>query len=363
MWIMIGIVTAVYALLVFYVGWSGWRWMKPDTSRILKAAYVIVLTFVAASFILGQFFENNTLLTIVGSYWMAIFYVLLLLLPITHAVMLLLRFTKLSRDQVQRWAGVAVLLVLVGAIGAGSFNAYSPVVRTYHIHIPKLSDPSKPLTIAMAADMHFGVLSNKHHAAKLVEEINKLNPDLVLFAGDLVDDDIVEFTRQGIDRILSGIQAPLGVYAALGNHDRHDGPPEELVDALEKSGMRVLYDEAVEIDGQFTLAGRRDDSDPGRAPLEELLTGVDPSKPVFLIDHQPTELGIAQQQGVDLIVSGHTHHGQVFPGSLLTGLLFENDWGYLQKEQLHSIVTSGYGFWGPPIRIGTRSEIVQIIVN
>ena len=103
--------------------------------------------------------------------------------------------------------------------------------------------------------------------------------------------------------------------------------------------------------------------DSERLSLERLMEGVDRTKPTILLEHQPYDLHIAQQAGIDLMVSGHTHGGQVFPGRLITSRLYENHWGYLQKEKMHSIVTSGFGFWGPPIRIGTRSEIVSVKIH
>src|SRR5690606_31064942 len=126
------------------------------------------------------------------------------------------------------------------------------------------------------------------------------------------------------------------------------------------SGIRVLYDEAITVDGRFTLVGRRDYSDAGRLPLEEVMRGADRRKPIILLDHQPYELDVAERAGVDLMLSGHTHRGQVFPGSLITDRIYENDYGLLRRGTFHSIVTQGYGFWGPPIRLGTRSEIVLI---
>jgi uncharacterized protein len=92
-----------------------------------------------------------------------------------------------------------------------------------------------------------------------------------------------------------------------------------------------------------------------------LMEGVDLSRPVVLLDHQPYELDAAREAGIDLMVSGHTHRGQVAP--LVTKWIYENDWGLLQEESFTSIVTSGYGFWGPPIRLGSRSELVVIEVR
>ncbi|MNI21140.1 putative metallophosphoesterase [compost metagenome] len=127
--------------------------------------------------------------------------------------------------------------------------------------------------------------------------------------------------------------------------------------------MKVLYDESITIADKFTLIGRKDKSDSDRVQLTDLMKGVDPTRPLFLLDHQPYELGVAADQGIDVMVSGHTHRGQIAPAHLITRMLYENDWGYLLKGNMHSIVTSGYGFWGPPIRFGSRSEIVQIVVS
>jgi len=193
-----------------------------------------------------------------------------------------------------------------------------------------------------------------------MREVNALKPDIILLPGDLFDDDIRPFLDQQIDQSLSKLQAPYGVHATLGNHDRHDGSLQQLIDTLTGSGIRVLYDEALTVDDRFTLVGRRDYSDSGRLPLEDVMRRADGQKPVILLDHQPYELDVAERAGVDLVLSGHTHRGQVFPGSIITSLIYENDWGLLRRGEFHSIVTQGYGFWGPPIRLGTRSEIVLI---
>ena len=294
---------------------------------------------------------------------MACFYLLLLLVPLAHITVILLRFTRLPRHRTHKWAGFVTLGLVVFFLAYGTYNAYSPIVRNYDIKIEKGTSTITHLDIAMAADTHFGLLSGKDHAERLVREINALHPDIILLPGDLFDDDIQPFLDQRIDQILSKLQAPYGVYASLGNHDRHDGTMQELIETLENSGINILYDEIVDIQGQFTLIGRKDRIDSERLPLSSLMNDVNLSKPTILLDHQPYELDIAQQEGIDLMFSGHTHGGQVFPGNLITGAIYENDWGYLQKEQMHTIVTSGFGFWGPPIRIGTRSEIVMIHIE
>lgn len=363
MFIVIGIVFIVlYALIVFYIGWSGWTWIKPAVSHRFRLIYIITLVFLASSLILSRAVAGSTILSVIGSYWLAIFSLLVMLLPLVHLTVWLTKLTKLPRHAVQKWSGIVTFILLTILLGYGSYNAFSPTVRTYDIQIDKQGPPSGELHIVMASDMHFGYLSGQAHAERMVKEINALKPDIVLIPGDIIDDDIVPYNDKGISGILSELQAPLGIFAALGNHDRFKGETEELVELLEESGIQVLYDETIEVGERLTLVGRKDYSDTERAPLDQLMEGIDPAKPIFMLEHQPVELGIAAEQGIDLMVSGHTHYGQVAPGNLITGLLFENDWGHLRKGQMHSIVSSGYGFWGPPIRIGSRSEIVSIHV-
>ncbi|WP_055108080.1 metallophosphoesterase [Paenibacillus ihumii] len=364
MFAIIGITALIlYGLLVFYVGRSCWSWIRGKAPFWFKYVYIGLIVLLSTSFLLGRIGEGLVMFQILGAYWMAVFCLLLLVLPVVHVGLWLLRLTKLSRSTAQTGVGLAVLVTLLAAIAYGTFNAYSPVVREYHVDIPKPNPVARQLNIVMAADMHFGQLSGRQHAVRLVERINALKPDIVLFPGDIVDDDLRPYEEKGIDDILSGISARYGVYAVLGNHDRCQGQMDHFIDVLEQGNMTILYDEAVTIDDSFILIGRKDRIDRERAPLSELVAGLDASKPLILLDHQPYDLDIAEQQGIDLMLSGHTHRGQIAPAHLITGLLFENDWGYLQKGSLHSIVTSGFGFWGPPIRMGSRSEIVQIQVN
>jgi predicted MPP superfamily phosphohydrolase len=364
MFIIIGLVfIVVYALIVFYIGWSGWTWIKPAVSRRFRLFYIIALVFLASSLFLSRIVAGSTILSVIGSYWLALFSLLIMLLPLVHLTVWLTKLTQLPRHAIQKWSGIVTLLLLVALLGYGSFNAFSPTVRSYDIHIDKEGPANAQLHIVMASDMHFGYLSGKGHAQRMVEEINALKPDIVLLPGDIVDDDILPYKENSIGDILSELEAPLGVFASLGNHDRFKGETEELVALIEESGIQVLYDETTRVGDWLTLVGRKDYSDTERAELDRLMEDIDRSGPVIMLEHQPVELGIAEEQGIDLMLSGHTHHGQIAPGNLITDRLFENDWGYLQKGSLHSIVSSGYGFWGPPIRIGSRAEIVSIHVR
>jgi predicted MPP superfamily phosphohydrolase len=260
-----------------------------------------------------------------------------------------------------KWSGFTTISIIFCLFVFGLYFAYSPTVTSYQINIPKQVEGKQRLKIVVASDMHFGVLSGANHAKNLVERINQMNPDIVLFPGDIIDDDVVPYLEKGIPELLKQIKAP--VYTSFGNHDRDDDA--DLIKVFTDSGMNVLSDQALVLDNGITLVGRKDRGyqDVIRSELAELMKEVDLTKPVILLEHQPYDFDIAEENGVDLILSGHTHHGQIAPINLITNMIFENDFGYLKKGKLQSIVSSGYGFWGTPIRIGTRSEIVQIDVT
>ncbi len=354
----IGIIL-LYNVLIFYIGYNIWVWLKQISGdrKSIKIIFWVVLVLFAYSFVFSRWLDESLFFTWLGAAWLSLFYFLILLLPLANLSIFLRRFTKVQKEKFVKWTGYSVLVVMVGSFFFGVFNAYSPKVTTYQINIPKQVEGKQNLKIIMASDMHFGDLSGSGQAKKLVEYINSQNPDLVLFPGDIIDDDITPFLEKGIPEILKQIKAP--VYASLGNHDRDD---VDLVKIFNNSGMKVLDDEVLDLPEGISLVGRKDRGyqDVVRAELSTLMKQVDLKKPVFLLEHQPYDLDIAETNGVDLILSGHTHRGQVAPGNLITDKIFENDFGYLKKGQLQSIVSSGYGVWGLPIRIGTRSEIVQI---
>jgi predicted MPP superfamily phosphohydrolase len=357
----IGIIL-LYNLLLFYIGFNIWVWLRTISGdrKSIKYLFSFSLILFAYSFIFGRWLNESLLLTWIGAIWLSLFYLLILLLPLANLTVFIRKFTKIPKDKAVKWIGYTVFIMIICGFSYGMYNAYSPVFKTYQINIPKQVSGIQSLNIIMASDLHFGDLSGSGQAKKLVKLINSKEPDLVLFPGDIIDDDITPFLEEGIPEILKQIEAP--VYASFGNHDRDD---VDLVSIFNNSGMNVLDDDVIELPGGITLIGRKDRGyqDVVRAELSALMKQVDVSKPVFLLEHQPYDLDIAAKNGVDLILSGHTHRGQVAPGNLVTNRLFENDWGYLKKGKMQSIVSSGYGFWGLPLRIGTRSEIVQIHVT
>lgn len=222
------------------------------------------------------------------------------------------------------------------------------------------------MRVVMLSDLHLGAVNSEARLSKIVARINEQNPDLVCIAGDIFDNDYSAIMNPDeVSGTLTQISAAHGVYACLGNHDA--GKDFEQMEAfLERANIQLLKDEHVVIDGRLILAGRLNFSPIGgyseekRQALSAVLSGASPDLPVVVLDHNPANA--AEYRGeADLILSGHTHRGQIFPGNLVTGAMYTVDYGYYRAEDgTQIIVTSGAGTWGLPIRVGTDCEIVRI---
>ena len=162
---------------------------------------------------------------------------------------------------------------------------------------------------------------------------------------------------------LSLWKAPLGIYMVPGNHEYISGIRKSKRFVQEETPFVWLQDSTIQLPNGIQIIGRDDKLNAKRTPLSRLIAGLDTFRPIFLLDHQPHHLEEAENSGVDLQVSGHTHHGQIWPLSLLTDHLFEVSHGYKRKGKSHFYVSSGLSLWGPPFRIGTRSELVILNIQ
>lgn len=220
----------------------------------------------------------------------------------------------------------------------------------------------KPLRIGVASDFHLGKFFGAKQLDQLAEIFNQEKVDLILLPGDIMDDNTIEYLAENMQPHLAKLTAPLGVYATLGNHDFF-GNQQAIATEIQKAGIHLLWDQAVKINNQFTIVGRNDDLIKNRPSTAELLANVDTHLPVFLVDHRPTEVEQHAQLPIDIQVSGHTHKGQIFPANIITALTYKLDYGYQKLGLGHYFVTSGYGFWGIPMRLGSQSEVLIIDVS
>jgi predicted MPP superfamily phosphohydrolase len=211
----------------------------------------------------------------------------------------------------------------------------------------------------MMSDFHISEKKEKRHVQRFVTLCNAEHPDLILIAGDMLDYESRVAEKVHIEEDLQRLEAPLGVYMTLGNHEYRANRLAKLR-WLEKTGGILLVDSVVMPDSTFYLIGRDDPINLDRATMETLMKGVDLTKPVIVFEHQPVLVEDLIENQCDLGLYGHIHNGQYWPAPLLMRIIHKYFYGYYLKGNSHIYVTSGVGFAGPPFRIGTRSEIVVV---
>lgn len=364
----------VYSGISSYIGWNGWLFLSTLFNWNHGGVYAACVGLVAYAYLLGRESYSTPVrplaeaLKIVGSYWFAVLEYALLILPPANIIGLILKALGAQQSIYIIGVGSISFLIMVVLLIRGSWNAWSPVIRTYSVQIPKQAGKMDKLRIAMASDLHLGTIVGNRHLKRLIDKVEHIKPDIILLPGDILDDDIEPFLRKKMTTVLGKLKAPLGVFAVTGNHEYIGRKVPAFIAALDAIGIRVLMDESALINDSFYVIGRKDKAAgsfgaDSRLPISELLSPLDKSLPLIMLDHQPSDIAIAADNGIDLSLSGHTHRGQLAPNHLITRRLFELDWGYLKKGGLHAIVSSGFGTWGPPVRIGSRSEVVHIEVE
>lgn len=219
----------------------------------------------------------------------------------------------------------------------------------------------KPIRIVGISDLHIGYTISAKEVSKWVSLINAEKPDIVIIAGDIIDNHLRPIIEDSVSDVLNRINAPMGVYACTGNHDLMFAINEDE-SFYKNSGITLLRDSFINING-ITIIGRDDYTNLRREKLDEITQGVDKTSFTILMDHQPTKLNDAVNSGIDFQLSGHTHRGQVFPISLITDAIFELSHGYMKKENTHFYTSSGIGIWGGKFRIGTRSEYLVLDID
>ena len=223
------------------------------------------------------------------------------------------------------------------------------------------------MKIVMISDLHIGAVKSENRLKKIVSEINSLDADLVLISGDIFDNDYYAIRDvDGVVSLLSSIKSTYGVYASLGNHDS-GSTFDKLMDILNRGNVKVLMDDSVVIDNRVVVLGRLDKTPIGgygegiiRSNFDDIISDVD--LPLIVLEHNPMHIDEYDDR-VDLILSGHTHKGQLFPANIVTDLMYEVDYGYYNNSGTHVIVSSGAGTWSMPMRVGSNCEIVSINIK
>ena len=277
---------------------------------------------------------------------------------------------SLSRRQfLTRVTGGAALAVGGGSVAAGMFEARGEhEIVNVEIRLAKLPRALDGFTIVQLSDLHVGMTIDRPFVQRVVDRAMQLKPDLIALTGDLVDGRVADL-RDDIAP-LGQLRAPYGVFAVTGNHEYYSGVDPWIAEVT-RLGATYLRNQRVTIgqgDASFELAGVDDHSakgTPGHGEdLPAATAGRDPAKALVLLAHQPRQIRNAVKYGVDLQLSGHTHGGQIWPWHYIVklqqgGLLA----GRYQREATQLYVSSGCGYWGPPVRLLAPLEITRIILR
>ncbi len=251
----------------------------------------------------------------------------------------------------------------------GYFNIRN-VIETDYVITTEKNIPDNKIRVLLVTDSHYGTIFESEKMRELSERMSEIKPDLVVLGGDIVDESTTKEQMKEIFHVWGGIPSTYGIYYVYGNHDRqnYSSAPsytkEELETAITESGITVLKDNFVEIAEGLTIAGREDVS-PVRKSVSDILQGVNQEDYIIVADHQPVEYEENVAEGVDLIVSGHTHAGQIFPSGHVMRIFHTSDlWYGLAKEgNMHAVVSAGIAGWGYPIRTQEHSEFTVIDIQ
>ena len=359
----------------YYVGRRLFQTLTFHFPKINLLIYTGIYIVIAVSFILARLplpAVIRSLMNSIGSIWMGVWVYLMVFFILTDIIIFVGSAVKIIPAglllNVQFYARIISIVLSIGIISYGLYNANQTKIVSYDIQLN--GRLSEEMTIVLIADSHLGDTNGEERLEDIVAGINSLNPDIVCIAGDIFNDDFYNIQDpERASALLQRIESTYGVYAVLGNHDGGRTLPE-MMEFLERSNVTLLNCEHAIIDERLILIGRLDASPIGgfgemsRKDFSEITNQIDENLPIVVMDHNPGHIG-EYGNDVDLILAGHTHRGQIFPGSLFTRAMFTVDYGHYQRDSdsPHVIVTQGVSTWQMPMRVGTNNEIVSIVVR
>lgn len=372
--LMLGIHYAVFRSFVYFFGI-----VRPGPRIVLYAAMVVLGVSFFTAFSLIHWRENTWTIAYYkfAATWTGF---VIHCLAAVAAGWLLLGAARLAGSAVSAKAvGAAVMAIAVAGTYYGMWAAFHPVVRQVTVAVKTLPGAWQNSTIVHLSDLHLGHVYKSGFASRVAEQVNRLAPDLVLVTGDLLDG--MGGPHEENLEAFDGLRARHGVFFVTGNHEHYVGIDRAL-GMIRKSSMQVLDNRAVTIDG-LEIVGVSYPGIDAVSDIDNFSPEKIPGTVRIALFHTPTEMGIRagsmeerhfanywmpattfdmnRKLGADLQLSGHTHHGQVFPVNLLTRILYRGyDYGLEKAGGFYLYTTAGTGSWGPPMRTTGRPEIVTI---
>jgi uncharacterized protein len=343
-----------------YQTWVSFRAdLDPPGATVLQVVLLLLsVSFVGASLLAFRY--SNSLVRLlyrIAATWLGFFNFFFLAACTSWSIYLGFRLLGLPLNRaitVDSMFGLAALVSIYGVINA-------PLLRVRRITVKLSNIPAtwRGRVAALISDAHLGHVNGSGFMRRIVNKLTGLRPDIVFITGDLYDGSKVD--AEDVAAPLRDLAAKFGAYFVTGNHEEFSSPTKYL-NAIKRTGVGVLDNEKVIVDGlQIVGVNDRDSAKPGRFRSVLEHANIDRGRASILLSHSPHELSIAEDAGISLQLSGHTHGGQIFPFTWFTERIFgEYTHGLKRFGELMVYTSSGAGTWGPPMRVGTRPEIVLI---
>lgn len=367
--LMLLIVLSLYGLLNYYVLNKLIKAIKLVVKSkkiiIFKIIGVLLAITMVVPFALGS--RNIGVVGTIGNYWMGFMLVGAFIFGISDLIMFIVRKVKKTPKKFNKKALLIDISLVCVIFAYGVIHSNTIHVEDYSIVVNKKSSLDK-LNVVMFSDLHLGYVNGDKRLEKVVNKINEQNPDIVIIAGDLYDGNFEAVkNKEKVEKLFSNIKSKYGTYMAWGNHDAGVNF-EKMKGSVQRTNITLLEDEVKIVEDTVAIVGRKDsrpigDQGTQRGDIHQKISTIKEELPIIVIDHRPSNIH-EYKENIDLILSGHTHKGQVFPANLITNSMFTVDYGhYKSSTGTQTIVSSGAGTWGPPMRIGTNSEIVNIDIT
>jgi predicted MPP superfamily phosphohydrolase len=364
------LITLAYTIPGIYLFIRIWQLFVPQRKRLL---YVLTFLFIFSIYPVSNFIGEDSaglvskVISALANYLLPFFLYVFLLVLLTDLLLLInLAVRIIPKERVRDKAKMirvfyVIIFLALTVVIAGIIN-FNTIRRTeYNITVPGRSSQISGLKIAYVSDFHLQEGVPVRFVERFIKEIAAIKPDLMIFGGDIVEGDREGENMVQFEKLLSSIKTKYGVYGVLGNHEHYSR--QEQGSFFRKSGIEIITDTVIIKDHLFALAGRNDGHIGSRMSAETLTSTAPDSLPLIMADHRPTEIDQISKTKTDIVISGHTHHGQLFPINFITGKVYRLSYGYLKEGNTHFFVSSGIRLWGFPVRTTAKSEIVVVDVG
>ena len=266
-------------------------------------------------------------------------------------------------------SSIIPIILTAMIFGYGYFNIRNVIETKYTVYTDK--EIKDDIRILLITDVHYETIFGKDKLNDYKSKLDRVDADIIVLGGDIVDESTTSSGMKDIFSTLGSVKNKYGIYYVYGNHDEQqysnskNFSKKELDEVITNNNIKIMDDDYFIANNDIIIVGRKDFSSRNRKRVNEIINGIDDSKYVIMVDHQPVEYDENIEAKIDLILSGHTHAGQIFPIKFFIDLFHTADFSYGEKKftNMEAIVSSGMAGWGYPIRTEKHSEYVIIDVK